>query len=91
MVLPIAGIIRTLGKVLPGGATKASGKLGAGAVVVAGIAATIEPVNDLAAAIRGLALALSALAGAVSVLLGAFGVGRKAGADINYQASKAAR
>ena len=91
MILPIAGIIRTLGKVLPGGATKAGVKAGGIAAVAAGIAATVEPVNDLTAAIHGFAVALTVLAGAIAALLAPFGIGRKAGADINYQASKAAR
>lgn len=88
MVLPITGIISTLGKILPGGATKASVKLGGTAAVVATIAAAIEPVNEFAAAIQGVALALSALAGAIAAVLGSFGVGRKAGSGREYLYAK---
>ena len=91
MVLPIAGIINTLSKILPGGATKASVKLGGTAAVVATISAAIEPVNELAAAIQALTLALSALAGALAAVLGVFGVGRKAGAGTNYLHAKTKR
>lgn len=84
MGLPIGAIIRTLGKLFPNGATKASAKIGGMAAVVATISAAIPPVNELAAAIQGVALALSALAGAIAGVLGVFGVGRKAGSSTEY-------
>ena len=91
MGLPIGSIIRTLGKLLPNGATKASAKLGVGAAVVATLSAAVPPVNELAAAIQGLALALSVLAGAIAGVLGVFGVGRKAGSSTEYQDAKTLR
>jgi len=85
MGLPIAAIISTLGKILPGGATKTSVKMGVAAGVVAGITALVEPVNDLSAAIQSLTLAISGLIAVVAGVLGSFGVGRKAGATDGYK------
>jgi len=75
-------LIKTLGNLLPGGATKASAKLGGTAVGLATISALIDPVNELGAALQALALGISAVAGAIAGLLAVFGVGRKAGATV---------
>ncbi len=89
MGLPIiTGIISTLGKILPGGATKAGGWTGGIAAIAASITMVIEPVNELTAAIHTLTLAVTVLFGAIAAALLPFGVGRKAGSQREYLYAK---